>query len=1137
MKFIPSISKIYFSVAIIFFALLGSAGWATLQSEPAKANLENLNQCYDPTNTTQALIQVGLFVDRNDYKVNSGIQVGNVIKNGWSYTYFSGSSPEEIIGLRVDAGETLAKVTNKDGTDSVETTVDLSAVGKYTILAYGSGRSGKQPVQIGSLTDDLTPISVGKGKVRVIHASGFHSNLNNLILDVQYNAGEEIVLNNLEFGGQGYFEVDPGSIKIRAVDQSGNFPIFDIKPFDVEDGELVTLILYGDDAGSMDVYTLEDCQSVYRYNQLVAPPQFPEFNGEINFINLAPSSSQLAETELSLLMNGGVQFENQPYGSSTGSKEIEAAVYTAQVKAANSDIVIAKATVDVEIGKSYTLVASGGAGGNDFDLTVLEDDGQVPPGQFGLVRFGNFVSDGANPNKLRLIDEGTSGFQLSDISYTETADPAYQIVGAGEYDFEVQRGPVSLIDPRPVTLTAGSETTLLAAGNGTDQPYGVFKIEGGSGEFIPLEVARLYVAHLAPFAQTAEGTDIALKINGELISNFSRYGDSTGYLALPAGPNLISVEKNGSSLASQEVTLVGNQDYSIYLTGSNESIAFSALLSDQSNIEGDAGIRFGHVAPTLGSINFSDFSTTWAEDLAYPQIDEQLQVKSAGNFNLSVTNDQGVEIIDPAAVQLSTGDVATFLAVADLNLNGHAVYAIINGQKGVFLNPDADLAHLYVANLLALDSRLEDSSVNVRLNGEPLVNGLDFGESTPGLIEIPVGGGLIEVLPSNSTAPLISQQIEVQNDGVYRLLLHGDANSAEMLFSTQLNFARQGTVRLTAGNLVPPGSGFLSSVNIYQDEDLIAGALDSGEMLTNFVTSNSTVSKYKVTTSDGSAVLLESPEISFADNSAVTLITAGDGGVNQPFGLFAIVNNEPMVLLPSVEGAASAPPRLSIAHFSPSSVNETSSVAVRLNGVIINESMGYGDMMFDVEGAIGSNKIEILDAVSLNVLETENSPFLTRETPYIYLVTGGANGIDLALFGYPFTDEPSAENANYSFFNAAPVMQSATDRRMNLTLAGTETYTLTDVEFGQSAHGTAAAGTYDPIVESPDGLTVYSDPGNVTLSQNDQVVFVAVGDGGSQEVSLYQFQLNGGSVSGAKLSNIPDPTNLNELIYLPFVVR
>ena len=79
--------------------------------------------------------------------------------------------------------------------------------------------------------------------------------------------------------------------------------------------------------------------------------------------------------------------------------------------------------------------------------------------------------------------------------------------------------------------------SAFATGEGVNQDLGIFAvINGGEGIFLPLEeempepeTARLYVAHLAPFAE-GEGTSVTVKLNGAVALEEFVYGDSTGYL-------------------------------------------------------------------------------------------------------------------------------------------------------------------------------------------------------------------------------------------------------------------------------------------------------------------------------------------------------------------------------------------------------------------------------------------------------------------------------------------------------------------------------------------------------------------------------------------------------------------------------
>ncbi len=1141
MIFNSNFKQLYALSAIAFLFLLGVYAIETINAPSEAAELEVFDQCFDPTNTTDAIVQVGLFVSNPDFQTSTSLVFDDVIKNDWMYTYFSGNSPAEITSLAVAPGTITGTITGATG-QVVESLVQMPTAGKYTVLAYGTGgNSGLQPIQYGTFADDPTPISAGKGKVRVIHASGFHENLNNLLLDFRLSEGEVTVIDNLAFGAQGYFEVEPGSIKIEGVDQTGDFTLFDLKPFDVAEGELITLILYGDDADSMDAYPLSNCQSLYRIDQLASPPQFPRFEGDLHFVNLAPLSSQTDSTKLNLLLDGSVQFADVEYGSSTGATQVEAKNYIAQLKSVESNIVLASADFELVKDKSYTLIATGGGAENvGYQLTMIENDLSLPAGSDGVLRFGNFLTEPVTNTRLALFDEMTDSIRFTTVEVAQLGSPDYQSLNAGEHDFDVHIGPQSLIDPEPFDVTAGSRVTLLAAGNGIEQPYELFKIvNGAAGEMLDLEVGRLYVAHLAPFAATPEATAVTLKIDDEIVDGFSQYGDSSGFVSLQAGKRKIEIEKDGIVLVSREIDLVKNNDYTVFFTGSTGQLRLSEPVLSSFPESEEATVQFGQLAPEFHLVTFSSLIEPLESNIVFGQVGQNVVNVPAGDLNLSVSDSlSGVELLNPAAVNLSAGDSAIFVAAKNNQFDGHAVYAIVNGQPGTFLEVEQERAHVYIANLLALDSGLADPTISIKFNGDLVGQPLRFGESTPGLLELPVGTGTLEIFVSNQVEPILTQEISTEKDAAYWMFVHGLAGSPKLEFRPQAMAPQLGSFTLLAGNLVPEPAGFFRSVSVYQNGSQISENLSSGEIMEQYETSISSQSTFKVKSTDGSHTLLETPDLTFSDNSSVILLIGGDGGINQPYGLFAIVNNEEIDLLPSVEGGTNSTPEINFAHFM---ANRAGKVMVRLNDELLAGSLSFGDSEFSASGILGSNKVEILDAETQEVLVEKQTDFLNQNDVYLSFVADGENDGEADLFGLTMGDAGSVNRSHITFMNLAVTAENKTDISSTLFFynrrAAVEDVTFESVAFGAFEAQDIEAGTYDPILTSADGEQTYANPSVLTFGESDQVALISAGNGSDVPISFYQFQLISGDVHTIKIANEASNIDYSDVLFLPIVVR
>jgi len=207
------------------------------------------------------------------------------------------------------------------------------------------------------------------------------------------------------------------------------------------------------------------------------------------------------------------------------------------------------------------------------------------------------------------------------------------------------------------------------------------------------ETSYLRVAHLAPFAMDP-GTAVTVTLNGAPALTDFAYGDSTQYIALPAGSYDVEVIPAGSSTAaiSATVMLETGMYYSAVAIGDGVNQALGLSLLEDDNTAPAAGkfhLRLGHLAPfaagaatadirlqdgtlVLGDVDFSDVS-------AYIELD-------AGEYDLKITTPGGaVTLIDPLPVTLPAGALVTAFATGDGANQDLGVFAWIVDDEGFFL--------------------------------------------------------------------------------------------------------------------------------------------------------------------------------------------------------------------------------------------------------------------------------------------------------------------------------------------------------------------------------------------------------------------------------------------------------------------
>ena len=206
---------------------------------------------------------------------------------------------------------------------------------------------------------------------------------------------------------------------------------------------------------------------------------------------------------------------------------------------------------------------------------------------------------------------------------------------------------------------------------------------------------RLYVAHLAPFADEA-GSSVTVRLNSaDTLTEFV-YGESTGYLTIPAGKYLVEILPTGTDTVaiSATVNLTNGVDYTAIAIGdgANQDLSILALGDDNSApAAGNFALRLGHLAPfanvldaTRADIRLQD-GTAVLQNVPFGAVADRIELL-AGEYDLKITTPGGgITLIDPSPIRFNDGDIVTVLATGEGINQELSVFGIINGEKGVFI--------------------------------------------------------------------------------------------------------------------------------------------------------------------------------------------------------------------------------------------------------------------------------------------------------------------------------------------------------------------------------------------------------------------------------------------------------------------
>lgn len=190
--------------------------------------------------------------------------------------------------------------------------------------------------------------------------------------------------------------------------------------------------------------------------------------------------------------------------------------------------------------------------------------------------------------------------------------------------------------------------------------------------------ARVLVGHFAPFAADLNATAVDVRVNGQVALTNVRYGDFTGYIALPAGSTRLEVLPAGTQTVAitATVTLADNTDYTVLATGgaNGQPLALQALVDDnRAPAAGNLKLRVIHAAPFAATAEATAVSIRTDRGavvgglagVPFFAASPYLEIP-AGRYDLKVATPDGARnLIDLAPVDLPAGVVLSVLATGD----------------------------------------------------------------------------------------------------------------------------------------------------------------------------------------------------------------------------------------------------------------------------------------------------------------------------------------------------------------------------------------------------------------------------------------------------------------------------------------
>jgi hypothetical protein len=402
--------------------------------------------------------------------------------------------------------------------------------------------------------------------------------------------------------------------------------------------------------------------------------------------HFAPFAATLDGTSVTVRVNGVIALSNVKFGEFTEYLNLgPAGAYKIEVLPTGSTTVAITQDLNLMAG-DYTVLAVGGANSQDLALLALSDNNTAPAAGKAKVRVihaAPFAAGAATGVSIRNESNAVVG-GLDNVSF-KTAS-GYLEVSAGRLDLAVANpaGTQTFIDVKPVTLSAGSITTVIATGGGNNQALGITGIAAGAAPRNALPVftlgpVKVRAVHLAPFAATLAATAVNIKVNGAQILTDVRYKQFSGVLDLPAqGSYKFEVIPAGATAAAitQFVDLDGNKSFNVAAVGDGNNQPL-ALLSTEQNTVAPAADKYKlqviHTAPFAKAIDATRVSIRTdggdvvggLNNVPYLGASGLLEL-GVGALDIKVSTPNGqTNLIDPAAFTLPAGANAVAYAVGD----------------------------------------------------------------------------------------------------------------------------------------------------------------------------------------------------------------------------------------------------------------------------------------------------------------------------------------------------------------------------------------------------------------------------------------------------------------------------------------
>jgi hypothetical protein len=529
----------------------------------------------------------------------------------------------------------------------------------------------------------------------------------------------------------------------------------------------------------------------------------------------------------------------------------------------------------------------------------------------------------------------------------------------------------------------------------------------------PTADAQVSVAHLAPFAASALGTSVTVRVNGvDAITNFE-FGDIQN-VSLPPDEYLIEILPTGSSTVaiSGTFTLAADTSYTLVAIGDgvNQPLELTAFVKDTTPDASNAKLFVSHLAPFANTLPgtevdiCTDSGTPILTNFAFKEFTNPYLTLPPGDYDLMITLAGSIcssIALDIPSIRLAAGDIVDVFAIG--LANGWPLS--VTSTTGFNLTP----AMVDVAHFAPFGATITDTSVTVQVDGVPALTDFVFGDLS-GKLGLAPGNHLVEILPTGTSTVAISGTFMLDGGVDYTLAAIGDGTNQplELFAAVKDTIPLTDSAKLYVAHLAPfantlPGT----EVDICTD--------DGTPILTNFAYKDSTDPYLTLTPGDydlkitlaGSGcatVALDIPSIRLAAGDIVDVFAIG------------LANGWPLTVT-SISGFNLTPPAVvNIAHLAPfAEATADTSVTVRVNGADVLTNFEYGEIADPVSLEPGDYLVEVLPTGTSTVAI---SGTFSLEAGVYYAVAAIGDGVNKPLELFPLVMDMTVDPDNAKLFLA-----------------------------------------------------------------------------------------------------------------------